>query len=187
MSMLPNICECMTPWYPMSLEQNLSETGGIQWAMRAQVPAAVQSLLPTARSAALSPQKQPAALANSGLRSCKFASTDSGACCQATGACNYSNFAPASGFAVREGFAVLPCLHEPKACLFDAPMRCVGLSNAAVEILMHLAFVSDGMRETPALFSSLKRQSDSIACLVMRCRREAGSRAEGLPTGTHSG
>ena len=108
MSMLPNTCECMTPWCPMSLEQNLSETGGIQWAMRAQVPAAVQSLLPTARSAALSPQKQPAALANSGLRSCKSASTDSGACCQATGACNYSNFASASGFAIREG---LQCFH----------------------------------------------------------------------------
>ena len=68
---------------------------------------------------------------------------------------------------------MLPCLHEPKACSFDAPMRCVGLSNAAVEILMHLAFVSDGMRETPALFLSLKKQSDSIACLDMRCRREA--------------
>lgn len=106
--MLPNICECMTPRYSMSLQQFLSETGGTQWVMRAEVPAAVQSLLPTARSAALSPQKQAAALANSGLRCCKSASTDLGACCQATGACAHRNFAPASGSAFWEG---LQCFH----------------------------------------------------------------------------
>ena len=37
-------------------------------------------------------------------------------------------------------------------------------------------FVSDGMREIPALFSSWKRQPDFIACLDMRCRREAALR-----------